>query len=187
MCIRDRVEAIAAEAAKGWTLGDPTDPATRLGPLATHAQQAGVRQAIKDATGQGARILAGGLDIPESLAAGAYVAATVLSDVTSDAAIAQHETFGPVLTLLTYEGEDEAMRIANDTRYGLSGGVWSADEARAVAVARRLRTGQVVINGAGLDLAAPFGGVKQSGLGRENGAYGLEEFVAPKAITRPQA
>ena len=182
-----RVEAIAAEAAKGWTLGDPTDPATRLGPLATHAQQAGVRQAIKDATGQGARILAGGLDIPESLAAGAYVAATVLSDVTSDAAIAQHETFGPVLTLLTYEGEDEAMRIANDTRYGLSGGVWSADEARAVAVARRLRTGQVVINGAGLDLAAPFGGVKQSGLGRENGAYGLEEFVAPKAITRPQA
>ncbi|MND92301.1 3-succinoylsemialdehyde-pyridine dehydrogenase [compost metagenome] len=114
------------------------------------------------------------------------MAATILSDVLATMDIARQETFGPVLTVETYADEDEAVRIANDSDYGLSGGVWSADLDHAESVARRLRTGQVILNGAGLDLAAPFGGVRNSGLGRENGRYGLEEFIAPKAITRPQ-
>ncbi|MNU39228.1 3-succinoylsemialdehyde-pyridine dehydrogenase [compost metagenome] len=180
------VEAVALEAIKGWTPGDPTDPATRMGPLAHLGQQAQVRQAVIGAQAQGARLVAGGADQPEQTPLGAYVAATILSDVLATMDIARQETFGPVLTIETYADEDEAVRIANDSDYGLSGGVWSADLDHAESVARRLRTGQVILNGAGLDLAAPFGGVRNSGLGRENGRYGLEEFIAPKAITRPQ-
>lgn len=180
------VEAVAMEAVKGWMPGDPTDPATRMGPLAHLGQQAQVRQAILGAQAQGARLVAGGAEQPAQSPSGAYVAATILSDVLATMDIAQQETFGPVLTIETYADEDEAVRIANDSDYGLSGGVWSADLDRAESVARRLRTGQVILNGAGLDLAAPFGGVRNSGLGRENGRYGLEEFIAPKAITRPQ-
>lgn len=180
------VEAVALEAIKGWAPGDPTDPATRMGPLAHLGQQAQVRQAVIGAQAQGARLVAGGADQPEQTPSGAYVAATILSDVLATMDIARQETFGPVLTVETYADEDEAVRIANDSDYGLSGGVWSADLDRAESVARRLRTGQVILNGAGLDLAAPFGGVRNSGLGRENGRYGLEEFIAPKAITRPQ-
>lgn len=179
-------EAIVREAVKAWAPGDPADPATRLGPLAHLGQQAQVRRAILGAQSQGARLVAGGAEQPDGTPRGAYVAATILSEVTAQMDIAREETFGPVLTIETYADEDEAVRIANDSDYGLSGGVWSADLDRAEAVARRLRTGQVILNGAGLDLAAPFGGVRNSGLGRENGRYGLEEFIAPKAITRPQ-
>lgn len=184
---RKEIEALAIEAAKAWSLGDPMDPATRLGPVASRAQQAGIRQAISGAITQGANLLTGGPEQPASQTIGAYVAPTILSDVRSDMTIAREETFGPVLTILGYADEDDAVRIANDSEYGLSGGVWSGSEARALAVARRMRTGQVILNGASLDLAAPFGGVKQSGLGRENGRYGLEEYFAPKAITRPHA
>lgn len=180
------IEALASEAVKGWATGDPIDPATRMGPLAHLGQQVLVRQAVIGAQSQGARLVAGGADQPVETPTGAYVAATILSDVVARMTIAREETFGPVLTIETYADEDEAVRIANDSDYGLSGGVWSADLDRAEAVARRLRTGQVILNGAGLDLAAPFGGVRNSGLGRENGRYGLEEFIAPKAITRPQ-
>lgn len=184
---RKEIEALAIEAAKGWTLGDPMDPATRLGPLASRTQQARVRQAIAGAVTQGARLLTGGPDQPAAQPKGAYITPTILSDVRPDMAIAREETFGPVLSIIGYSDEQEAVRIANDSDYGLSGGVWSGNEDRMMAIARRMRTGQVILNGASLDLAAPFGGVKQSGIGRENGRYGLEEYFAPKAITHPQA
>lgn len=179
----EEAEALARAAAESWTVGDPLDPATRMGPVATGAQQASVRRAIDGALAEGARLVAGGPEQPEGLPVGAYVRPTVLADVDNAMAIAREETFGPVLLLMGYDTEDEAVRLANDSDYGLSGGVWSDDPERALAVARRLRTGQVVLNGATLDLEAPFGGVRQSGLGRENGRHGLMEFLAPKAIT----
>ena len=184
---RKEIETLAIEAAKNWTLGDPMDPATRLGPVASRTQQARVREAIAGAVTQGARLLTGGPDQPAMQPKGAYISPTILSDVTSHMAIAREETFGPVLSIIGYSDEQEALRIANDSDYGLSGGVWSGNEDRMMAIARRMRTGQVILNGASLDLAAPFGGVKQSGIGRENGRYGLEEYFAPKAITRPQS
>ena len=179
------MEAIAVEAAKSWTLGDPTDPANRLGPLANRAQQEKVRQAIGGAMQEGATLLCGGPDQPAGLPKGAYVSPTILSHVTQAMTIFREETFGPVLSVIGYADERDAIRIANDSQYGLSGGVWSESLERAEGVARQMRTGQVILNGASLDLAAPFGGVKQSGLGRENGRYGLEEYCSPKAITRP--
>jgi acyl-CoA reductase-like NAD-dependent aldehyde dehydrogenase len=183
---RKEIETLAADAAKGWVLGDPMDPATRLGPLANRTQQDRVRQAIAAALSDGARLLTGGPGQPADQPKGAYVTPTILSDVRSGMPIAREETFGPVLSIIGYTDEEDAIRIANDSDYGLSGGVWSGDEVRMTAVARRMRTGQVILNGASLDLAAPFGGVKQSGIGRENGLYGLEEYFAPKAITFPQ-
>jgi aldehyde dehydrogenase (NAD+) len=176
------VEVLAAAAAAEWTPGDPRDPATRLGPLATRAQQAAVQAAVTGALADGARAVVGGAQPPKGFEHGAYVTATVFADVAPDMAIAREETFGPVLTILGYGDEDEAITLANDSDYGLSGGVWSSDLGRAAGVARRLRTGQVVLNGASLDLAAPFGGVKASGLGRENGRFGVEEFFDLKAI-----
>jgi aldehyde dehydrogenase (NAD+) len=183
---RKEIEALAVEAGKAWTLGDPADPATRLGPLASTSQQARVRQAITGAVADGARVLMGGAEQPAGQPKGAYILPTILSDVTSGMAIAREETFGPVLSIIGYSDEEDAIRIANDSDYGLSGGVWSGNGERLLALARRMRTGQVILNGASLDLAAPFGGVKQSGIGRENGLYGLEEYCAPKAITHPQ-
>ena len=183
---RKDIEARAVEAAKGWTLGDPTDPATRLGPLSSRAQQARVRQAISDALSEGARLLTGGAEQPAAHPTGAYIAPTILSDVKPHMAIAREETFGPVLSIMSYADDTEAVRIANDSDYGLSGGIWSGNEHRMIAVARRMQTGQVILNGASLDLAAPFGGVKQSGIGRENGLFGLEEYCSLKAITYPQ-
>ena len=184
---RKQIEAIAAQAVKGWTLGDPMDPATRLGPLANRTQQASVRDAINGAVEQGARLVTGGSQQPVAQPKGAYITPTILSDVHSHMDIARQETFGPVLSIIGYADEAAAVRIANDSDYGLSGGVWSGNDDRMMAIARRMRTGQVILNGASLDLAAPFGGVKQSGIGRENGRYGLEEYFAPKAITRPSA
>lgn len=176
------VEALAREAAAGWVPGDPVDPATRMGPLASRAQQGLVQAAVRGALGEGARVVVGGAETPVGFEGGAYVAATVLSDVRPAMTIAREETFGPVISLLGYDDEDHAVRLANDSAYGLSGGVWSADTGRALSVARRMRTGQVIVNGASLDLAAPFGGVKASGLGRENGRFGVEEFFQFKAI-----
>ena len=184
---RGEIEARAIEAAKGWTLGDPDDPATKLGPLSSRSQQAQVREAISGALSEGARLLTGGAEQPADHPKGAYIAPTVLSDIHPQMRIAREETFGPVLSIIGYRDDADAVRIANDSDYGLSGGIWSENEDRMVAVARRMRTGQVILNGASLDLAAPFGGVKQSGLGRENGLYGLEEYCVPKAITYPPA
>jgi len=178
------VERIAAEAAATWTVGSPADLGTKLGPLASPAQQTSVLTYIASGIDEGARLIVGGTTPP--FAIGAYVAATVFSDVTPEMTIAREEIFGPVLAIMPYDSEDEAIAIANSVEYGLSGGVWSSDHSRAVAIARRIRTGQVVINGEPLNLRAPFGGYRQSGLGREYGRYGLEEFFETKSLQGAQ-
>ena len=140
---------------------------------------------VDEAVSQGATILTGGTHAPAGMDQGAYVPPTVLGGVRPDMTIAREEVFGPVLVTMGYDDENQAAALANATDYGLSAGIWSKDLARAQAFARRLRTGQVILNGALLDLEAPFGGVRQSGIGREYGRYGLEEFTVLKAITDP--
>jgi aldehyde dehydrogenase (NAD+) len=177
----EAVERAAAYAAS-LPVGDPTDPKTRIGPLVSAAQRDRVRELVRQGTAEGARRVTGDAALPER---GYYVSPTVLADVPPGSSVAQEEIFGPVLSIIRYEDEDEAVRIANHSRYGLTGGVWSADPDRAVAVARRLRTGQVDINGAGFNPLAPFGGYKQSGIGREHGRYGLSEYQEVKSIQLP--
>jgi acyl-CoA reductase-like NAD-dependent aldehyde dehydrogenase len=179
--LREVEQRIVAEA-RNWTVGDPLDEHTRMGPVASLAQRQRVRDFIESGQQQGARLLLGGPQPPEHLAQGAYIRPTVFTDVHASMRIAREEIFGPVLSLMAYDDVGEAVHIANDSPYGLSGGVWSSDPARALTTARRLRTGQVVINGAPLNLAAPFGGYKMSGLGREYGRYGLEEFFEVKSL-----
>lgn len=173
---------LAADAARAFTPGDPMSDGTKLGPLVSAEQREQVRTYIRNAVTEGAELLAGGPDAPEGLERGYFVKATVLGRVQPKATVAQEEIFGPVLSIIAYRNEEDAVRIANDSIYGLAGAVWSGDDARAQSVARRLRTGQVDINGAPFNLLAPFGGYKQSGHGRELGAYGLEEFTEIKAI-----
>jgi len=165
-----------------WSVGDPFDAKSKIGPLASHRQRDSVRGFVTSGIAAGARVLAGGVNVPDALQQGAYVVPTVFSDVTNDMLIAREEIFGPVICLMPYDSEEEAVQIANDSIYGLSGGVWSGDRAHAVQIAKQLRTGQVVINGAPLDVSAPFGGYKQSGLGREYGRHGLEEYFQYKSI-----
>jgi aldehyde dehydrogenase (NAD+) len=172
----------AAEVAAGYRVGDPTDPGTRLGPLVSAAQRERVLDHLRRAVAEGARVATGGPDAPGLPTPGHYVAPTVLAGVSPDSSAAQEEIFGPVLSVIPYQDEDDAVGLANRSRYGLSGGVWSADPDRALAVARRLRTGQVDINGARFNPLAPFGGYKQSGVGREHGRYGLAEFQEVKAV-----
>ena len=173
---------LAAETAKGFTLGDPMSEATRLGPLSSQMQLDRVRDYIKKGIAEGAELLAGGADKPEGLPGGYFVKPTVFGKVKNSMAIAQEEIFGPVLSIIAYQDEEEAVRIANDSPYGLAGAVWSGDEARAQKVARRIRAGQVDINGGAFNMNAPFGGFKQSGHGREAGVYGLEEFLEYKSM-----
>ena len=176
------VEELARTAAETYTPGDPFEEGTRLGPLVSAAQRDRVRSYIDKGVGEGADLLTGGADAPEGLDHGYFVRPTVFSSVTRDMTIAREEIFGPVLAIIPYDSEDEAVDIANDTDYGLAGGVWSGDPERAKAVARRLRTGQVEVNGGGFNPMAPFGGYKQSGNGRELGAYGLEEYLEVKSL-----
>ncbi|HEV2811840.1 MAG TPA: aldehyde dehydrogenase family protein [Solirubrobacteraceae bacterium] len=176
------VEQIAAAAASQTPVGDPFSEETALGPLVSDVQRDRVRSYIEKGVAEGAKLVAGGAEPPEGLERGYYVRPTVFSDVTPDMTIAREEIFGPVLAIMPYDDEDDAIRIANDSEYGLAGGVYSASEERAKAVARRIRTGQVEINGAAFNPLAPFGGYKQSGHGRELGPYGIEEFLALKSM-----
>ncbi|NEB73993.1 aldehyde dehydrogenase family protein, partial [Streptomyces sp. SID14478] len=154
--------------------------ADRIGPLVNAKQQARVRGYIEKGVAEGARLVTGGVETPHEK--GYYVAPTVFADVTPEMTIAQEEIFGPVVSLLRYEDEDDALRIANGTVYGLAGAVWAGDEAEAVAFARRMDTGQVDINGGRFNPRAPFGGYKQSGVGRELGAHGLSEYLQTKSL-----
>ncbi|WP_306319333.1 MULTISPECIES: aldehyde dehydrogenase family protein [unclassified Streptomyces] len=167
----EAVELATAAAAK---YGD------RIGPLVNAKQQARVRGYIEKGVEEGARLVAGGTETPHEK--GYFVPPTVFADVTPDMTIAQEEIFGPVLSLLRYEDVDDALRIANDTVYGLAGAVWAGDEAEAAAFARRMDTGQVDINGGRFNPLAPFGGYKQSGVGRELGAHGLSEYLQTKSL-----
>lgn len=174
---------LAADLTKSFTPGDPLCESTRLGPLSSATQLDRVRSFIEQGVAEGAQLLAGGAEAPEDVPAGGYyVQPTVFGKVQPGSTLEQQEIFGPVLSIITYKDEDDAVRIANGTQYGLAGAVWSGDEARAQRVARRLRAGQVDINGGAFNLNAPFGGVKQSGHGREGGVYGLEEFLTYKAM-----
>jgi acyl-CoA reductase-like NAD-dependent aldehyde dehydrogenase len=176
------VEDLAVAAAEAFTPGDPFEPSSRLGPLVSGAQRDRVRNFIDKGVGEGATLLTGGVEAPEGLSAGFFIRPTVFSSVTRDMTIARDEIFGPVLSIIPYDTEEEAIDIANDSEYGLAGGVWSGDPERAKAVARQLRTGQVEVNGGGFNPLAPFGGYKQSGNGREYGSFGLEEFLEVKAM-----
>jgi acyl-CoA reductase-like NAD-dependent aldehyde dehydrogenase len=175
-------EQIATAVAESFTPGDPFDAGTTLGPLVSQEQLDQVRAYIEQGSQEGAKLLTGGAEPPEGLGEGYFIRPTVFSDVTPQMTIAQEEIFGPVLVLMPYEDEDDAVRIANDSIYGLAGGVWSGDDEHAKRVARRIRTGQVEINGGAFNPLAPFGGYKQSGYGRELGHYGLEEFLQVKAL-----
>ena len=184
----DEAAKIAVEVAGGFTVGDPFADASKLGPLVSKAQRERVRAYIDKGIAEGAELLTGGSDAPAGLAKGWYVKPTVFGRVNPKSTVAQEEIFGPVLSIITYRDEDEAVRIANDTVYGLAGAVWSSSDARALAVAKRLRTGQVDINGGAFNMLAPFGGYKQSGHGRELGKFGLEEFLEYKSLQlRPEA
>ena len=175
-------KTLAAEAVAGWTVGDPMAEGTRLGPLASATQWKRVEDYIQKGIDEGAELVLGGTGKPDGLQQGYFVKPTIFGRVDPAATIAQDEIFGPVLSILTYSDEDEAVAIANNSIYGLSGGVWSSDEDHALSVARRMRTGMVDINGGRFNPDAPFGGYKQSGNGREWGRFGLEEFLETKAI-----
>ena len=177
-------EAVAAAraAAEATVAGDPQAEHTEIGPVVSAAQFDKIQRLIEAGVREGAELVAGGPGRPEGLARGYYVRPTVFANVRNDMTIAREEIFGPVLSILPYDDEEQAIRIANDTPYGLSGYVQSGDPAHALRVASRLRTGNVHINGARADFSAPFGGYKQSGNGREWGDYGFEEFLEVKAI-----
>ncbi|GAA0999988.1 aldehyde dehydrogenase family protein [Nocardiopsis tropica] len=174
--------SLAAESAAKYVPGDPEDEATRLGPLVSAAQLEKVRGYVRLGVEEGARLVTGGPEPVEGRDRGYYAKPTVFADVRNDMRIAQEEIFGPVLVMIPYDTVEEAVAVANDTVYGLNAAVWSADRESGLAVARRLRAGQVELNGGALNPRAPFGGYKRSGNGREWGLAGLEEFCEVKAV-----
>jgi aldehyde dehydrogenase (NAD+) len=176
------VEDLAVAAAAGLQPADPITGSSLLGPLVSAAQVQRVRDYINKGVDEGARMICGGVTPPEGLEQGYYVQPTIFSDVRNDMTIAQEEIFGPVLSIIPYDTEEEAIAIANDSVYGLAGGVWAGSDEKAFEVARKIRTGQVEINGGSWNVVAPFGGYKQSGIGRELGKYGFEEFLEVKSI-----
>lgn len=180
--LHDRAAELARAAAAAIVVGDPNDPTTKIGPLVSEAQWTRVQRFIELGIEQGATLVAGGPGRPEGLDRGYYVRPTVFANVRNDMTIAREEIFGPVVSILPYRDEEDAVRIANDTNYGLAGYVSSGDIGRARRVAGRIRAGQILLNGAHPDFAAPFGGYKHSGNGREWGRFGFEEFLEVKAV-----
>ena len=175
----EEAEEAARSASATLVMGDPLDRATTLGPIVSSAQFDQVRSFIDRGVEEGARLVGDDLALPTT---GYFVPPTVFTDVTEEMTIAQEEIFGPVLCLMPYDDVEQAIRIANGTKYGLSGSVWAATDEEAIAVARRLETGQVRINGHSPSYSAPFGGVKQSGIGRELGVTGLDEYLEWKVL-----
>ncbi|MGW2599041.1 aldehyde dehydrogenase family protein [Streptomyces klenkii] len=180
--VYEEAVALAAAALADFAPGDPAQDGVRVGPLVNAKQHARVRAYIDKGVEEGARLVAGGATPPEGRDKGYYVTPTVFADVTPEMTIAQEEIFGPVLSFIKYEDEDEAARIANGTVYGLAAAVWAADQETAAAFARRLDAGQVEINGGGFNILAPFGGYKESGVGRELGVHGLGEYLQTKSL-----
>ncbi|KXP11424.1 aldehyde dehydrogenase [Tsukamurella pulmonis] len=180
-----QVEAIAAAGVEQIRVGGPFEPDTVVGPLVSAQQRDRVVGYIEGGIADGARLVAGGPTPPDGLERGYFVRPTVFTDVSEDMAIVREEIFGPVLVIQAYDDEEEAIRLANDTPYGLNAAVFSADRDRAVAVARRIRAGQVQINDGAFNIHAPFGGYKQSGNGREFGAWGLDDYLETKSMQLP--
>jgi acyl-CoA reductase-like NAD-dependent aldehyde dehydrogenase len=177
------VDALAA-AMQSMTVGDPADPNTQIGPLVAQRQQDRVRGYIETGQSEGARLVVGGADMPDGLETGWYVRPTLFSEATNDMRIAREEIFGPVLTVIAYRDEDEALQIANDSEYGLAGSVFTADTERGYGVAARVRSGTFGVNeGYIMDPAAPFGGVKNSGYGRELGIEGIDSYTVSQSIS----
>jgi len=176
------VYKIIADKNNSYTVGDPLEESTRCGPMVSLRQQKSVNEYIESGINEGATLISGGLGVPEGISKGYYVKPTIFANVSSNMKIWKEEIFGPVLVIATYKSEEEALRLANDSIYGLSGGVWSKDEGRAIEFAKDMRTGQVSVNGGAFNVSAPFGGYKLSGNGRELGTHGLNEFLEIKSI-----
>ena len=178
----DEVYEIIAKKNNSYTVGDPLEENTRCGPMVSLRQQKSVSTYIQSGISEGATLVSGGLGMPEGISKGFYVKPTIFANVSPDMKIWKEEIFGPVLVITTYKSEEEALILANDSIYGLSGGVWSKDEERAIKFAKEMRTGQVSVNGGAFNVSAPFGGYKLSGNGRELGTHGLNEFLEIKSI-----
>jgi aldehyde dehydrogenase (NAD+) len=176
------VDAIAKRIAESVVVGDPSSDKTTVGPLVSKQQFDRVEGYIEKGIAEGAHLITGGTGRPEGLAKGYFVKPTIFSNVRNDMTIAREEIFGPVLCILPYRNEEEAVQIANDTPYGLAAYVWSQDKGRARRVGNRIRAGQVALNGASGDMQTPFGGFKMSGNGREYGEFGLRDFLEVKAM-----
>jgi aldehyde dehydrogenase (NAD+) len=178
----DEVKQTLLQAMSAVTVGNPADPKTAIGPMVSQKQYERVQSYIRKGIEEGAQVLAGGQGHPEGLEAGFYVKPTVFVGVKNDMTIAQEEIFGPVLAVIAYDTEEEAIQIANDSKYGLHAAVIGTDLQRARRVASQIRAGRIVINGMSDDAQAPWGGFKYSGVGREYGRYGIEAFLETRAI-----
>jgi len=181
--IYDQAVEVAREAADETKVGNPVEDGGHIGPVVSAAQFDKIQGLIEAGIKEGARLVAGGTGRPEGFNRGYFVRPTIFADVSNDMRIAQEEVFGPVLAMIPFDTEDQAIEIANDTPYGLSGYVQTGSQERAHRVARRLRSGMVQINGASRGPGSPFGGYKQSGLGREGGKWGLEDFLEVKSVS----
>ncbi|MBT4474719.1 MAG: aldehyde dehydrogenase family protein [Euryarchaeota archaeon] len=180
--MNEQICEIIAVKNDSYLVGNPLDETTRCGPMVSSRQQSSVTEYIQSGINEGATLISGGLGMPDGVDKGFYVKPTIFANVTPNMRIWKEEIFGPVLVITTYKNESEALSLANDSIYGLSGGVWSASNERAIEFAKKMRTGQVSINGGAFNVSAPFGGYKLSGNGRELGTHGLDEFLEIKSI-----